>query len=141
MSTKMKKIIPLLVTILVAIPLLTACGSSVAQGNVNVTLDSFSIQMPSTIKAGQVTFHVSNVATSDTHSFIIVKTDLAPGKLPLDSSGNVNESSLDRIDGITALAPGASQDLTVTLQPGNYVAFCDVPGHYQAGMFTGFTVQ
>lgn len=139
MSFKIKKIVSFLVVVMVAVPLLAACGAS--QGPPNVTLDSYSIQMPATIKAGQITFHVTNESTSDTHSFIIVKTDLAAGKLPLDSTGNVNESSLDRIGGITTLDPGASQDLTITLKPGNYVAFCDVPGHYQAGMFTGFTVQ
>jgi uncharacterized cupredoxin-like copper-binding protein len=140
MSIK-KRIIPLLVVVLVAIPLLTACGSGSGSGSVDVTLDSYSIKMPSTIKAGQVTFHVSNISTSTTHAFIVVKTDLAPGKLPLDSNGNVDPASLDRIGGIDSLAPGASQDLTVTLQPGSYVAYCDLPGHYQAGMFTGFTVQ
>ena len=33
------------------------------------------------------------------------------------------------------------QDLTVTLDPGNYVAICNLPDHYQAGMFTSFTAQ
>jgi uncharacterized cupredoxin-like copper-binding protein len=123
------------------VPLLTACGAS--QGAPNVTLDSYSIQMPATIEAGQVTFHVTNASTGDTHSFIIFKTDLVPGNLPLDSSNNVDETAqgLTRIDGIAKLDPGATQDLTVTLQPGKYVAICDLPGHYQAGMFIGFTVQ
>ncbi len=141
MLMKIKKIVSFLVVILVAVPLLAACGAS--QGPPNVTLDSYSIQMPATIKAGQVTFHVTNASTSDTHSFIIFKTDLAPGNLPLDSSNNIDETAqgLTRIDGIAELNPGDVQDLTVTLQPGNYVAVCDLPGHYQAGMFTGFTVK
>ena len=141
MLMKIKKIVSFLVVILVAVPLLAACGAS--QGPPNVTLDSYSIQMPATIKAGQVTFHVTNASTSDTHSFIIFKTDLAPGNLPLDSSNNIDETAqgLTRIDGIAKLDPGAVMDLPVTLQSGNYVAVCDLPGHYQAGMFIGFTVQ
>ena len=141
MLMKIKKIVSFLAMVLVAVPLLAACGAS--QGPPNVTLDSYSIQMPATIKAGQVTFHVTNASTSDTHSFIIFKTDLAPGNLPLDSSNNIDETAqgLTRIDGIAELNPGDVQDLTVTLQPGNYVAVCDLPGHYQAGMFTGFTVK
>jgi len=141
MSKKIKKFIPLIVIILVAIPLLTACGG--ASGKVNVTLGIFKIDMPATVKAGQVTFHVTKEDTSDTHEFVIFKTDLAAGNLPLDSSGNVDEtaSSLTHIDEIPDMAPGDVKDLTVTLDPGNYVAICNLPGHYQAGMFTSFTVQ
>lgn len=142
MSNKIPKIFSLSVIVLVLALVLTACGVG-AQGTVNVKLDAFSITMPSKIKAGQVTFHVSNIDSSDTHSFIIFKTDLAPGDLPLDSSNNVVETApgLTHIDGIPTLEPNATQDLVVTLQPGNYVAICDLPGHYQAGMYAGFTVQ
>jgi uncharacterized cupredoxin-like copper-binding protein len=142
MSSKIQKIVPLFVVALVAVLVLTACGGA-AQGVVNVKLDAFSITMPGKVKAGQVTFHVTNIDSSDTHSFIIFKTDLAPGDLPLDSSNNVVEtaSGLTRIDGIPTLEPNVVQDLVVTLQPGNYVAICDLPGHYQAGMYAGFTVQ
>ena len=141
MLMKIKKIVSLLIVVLAAVPLLTACGAS--QGPPNVTLDSYSIQMPATLKAGQITFHVTNASTSDTHSFIIFKTDLAPGNLPLDSSNNVDETAqgLTKIDEIPDMAPGDVKDLTVTLDSGNYVAICNLPGHYQAGMYAGFTVQ
>jgi len=141
MSKKFKNLVPLLAVFLLIVPFLAACGS--ASGKVNVSLGIFKIDMPATIKAGQVTFHVSNDDTSDTHEFVIFKTDLAPGNLPLDDSGNVDETapSLTHIDEIPDMAPGDVKDLTVTLDPGNYVAICNLPGHYQAGMFTGFTVQ
>jgi uncharacterized cupredoxin-like copper-binding protein len=120
---------------------LTACGGATNKADVNLGI--FKIEMPSTIKSGQVTSHVTNSDTSDTHEFVIFKTDLAPGGLPLDSSNGVDETaqSLTKIDEIPEMAPGDVKDLTVTLDPGNYVAICNLPGHYQAGMFTGFTVQ
>ena len=141
MTNRIKNIASVLAIILVVVPLLTACGS--AQGNVDVTLGIFTIDMPSTIKAGQVTFHVTNTDTADTHEFVIFKTDLPAGQLPLDSSNNVDETaqSLTHIDEIPEMAPGDTKDLTVTLQPGNYVAICNLPGHYQAGMFASFSVQ
>jgi uncharacterized cupredoxin-like copper-binding protein len=141
MFSNFKKIASLLTIAFFAMLLLTACGG--AQGKVNVTLGIFKIDMPSTIKAGQVTFHVTNEDTSDTHEFVIFKTDLAAGSLPLDSSGNVDETAqgLTHIDEIPVMAPGDVKDLTVTLQPGKYVAICNLPGHYQAGMYAGFTVQ
>jgi uncharacterized cupredoxin-like copper-binding protein len=120
---------------------LTACGGATNKADVNLGI--FKIEMPSTIKSGQVTFHVTNSDTSDTHEFVIFKTDLAPGGLPLNSSNGVDETaqSLTKIGEIPDMAPGDVKDLTVTLDPGNYVAICNLPGHYQAGMFTGFTVQ
>ena len=141
MSNKVKLIIPKISIFLATVLFLSACGS--AQGKVNVTLGNFTIDMPTTIKAGQVTFHVANDDTSDTHEFVIFKSDLAPGNLPLDDSGNVNETAqgLTHIDEIPDMAPGDVKDLTVTLDPGNYIALCNLPGHYQAGMFIGFTVQ
>jgi uncharacterized cupredoxin-like copper-binding protein len=142
MTTKIKKIFPFLAIVLIALSTLAAC-SSTAQGTVNVRLNAFSITMPARIKSGQVTFHVTNIDTTDTHSFIILKTDLAPGSLPLDSSNNVilTAQGVTRVDGINQLAPNAVQDLIVNLQPGKYVAICHLPGHYQAGMYAGFTVE
>ncbi len=141
MSTRIKKVVPLLIIVMGVALILTACTG--AQGKTDVTLGIFTIEMPSTLKAGQVTFHVTNSDSSDTHEFVIFKTDLAPGQLPLDSSNDVDESaqSLTKIDEIPDMAPGDVKDLTVTLDPGNYVAICNLPGHYQAGMYTGFTVQ
>lgn len=141
MSNKVKFNIPIIVIVLSAVLFLSACSGT--QGKVNVTLGTFTIDMPTTIKAGQVTFHVSNEDTSDTHEFVIFKSDLAPGNLPLDNSGNVDETAqgLTRIDEIPDMAPGDVKDLTLTLDPGKYVALCNLPGHYQAGMFIGFTVQ
>ncbi len=141
MLSRTKMGIPKISIILSLVLILSACG--VAQGKVNATLGTFTIDMPTSIKAGQVTFHVTNEDTSDTHEFVIFKTDLAPGNLPLDDSGNVDETAqgLTHIDEIPDMAPGDVKDLTVTLDPGNYVALCNLPGHYQAGMFVGFTVN
>jgi uncharacterized cupredoxin-like copper-binding protein len=141
MLYRSKKIVSLFVVVLLTTLLLTACGS--AQGKVDVTLGIFRIDMPATVKAGQVTFHVTNTDTADSHEFVIFKTDLPAGQLPLDSSNNVDETAigLTRIGEIPDMAPGDTKDLTVTLEPGNYVAICNLPGHYQAGMYASFTVQ
>jgi uncharacterized cupredoxin-like copper-binding protein len=140
MLIRSKKFLLLLFTALLVIPLLTACGGG---NKVNVSLSSFTIQMPSSLKAGTVTFHVANIDTAVTHEFVIFKTDLSPDKLPLNSDGTVNEQGqgLTHIDEVSDLAPGASQDLTPTLQPGNYIALCNLPGYFKAGMYTVFTVK
>jgi uncharacterized cupredoxin-like copper-binding protein len=37
--------------------------------------------------------------------------------------------------------PGQSGDLSAELQPGKYVLFCNVPGHFMAGMWAVLTVE
>jgi len=41
---------------------------------------------------------------------------------------------------ISDLDPLASGALTLTLKPGTYILFCNLPGHYMAGMWTLVTV-
>jgi uncharacterized cupredoxin-like copper-binding protein len=81
------------------------------------------VNVPS-VKAGKVKIGVRNVATME-HSFQVLKTDLPQDKLPVDGAS------------AKAKEDGKVGDLT----PGNYVFICNVAGHYQLGMHTGFTVD
>ena len=42
---------------------------------------------------------------------------------------------------IEDIEAGSNESLTVTLDAGNYVFICNLPGHYAQGMHTGFTVS
>ena len=144
MSKKFKNLVPLLAVFLLIVPFLAACGS--ASGKVNVSLGIFKIDMPATIKAGQVTFHVSNDDTSDTHEFVIFKTDLPEDQLPLTADGAVDEegAGVTHIDEVE-VKPGEASDLAVNLAPGNYVMICNINDnneqHYMHGMHQAFTVE
>jgi len=96
--------------------------------------------VPSSVPAGDVQFVVSNAGTTS-HEFVVIKTDLAPDALPV-VGGTVDESasSLQVIDTIAPFAAGTQQTLTVNLAAGNYVLICNLPGHYQGGVRTAFTV-
>jgi uncharacterized cupredoxin-like copper-binding protein len=74
---------------------------------------------------------------------VIFKTDLAPDALPLGDDGNVDEEGegVEHIDEIEDITGGSTQSLTVTLDAGNYVFICNLPGHYQQGMHAAFTVS
>ena len=39
------------------------------------------------------------------------------------------------------LAAGASKTITLKLAAGHYALICNLPGHYQAGQHTDFTVR
>ena len=118
---------------------------------VNADLREFSIDLDkSSAPAGKVTFRVEN-SGEELHEFVVLKTDLAPGQLPLDAAGNADEEA----DGVVAMgelediAPGMSDELTLNLERGNYVIICNlttlengmVEHHYPLGMYTGFTVK
>ena len=95
----------------------------------------------SSVAAGSVTFHVKNAATDVPHEFIIVKTDLAAAKLPVDSSGMVDVTQVVPLAKSDSVAAGGSKDVTVTLQSGHYVFFCNIAGHFASGMTVDFTVN
>ena len=93
-----------------------------------------------TAKAGEVVFTVTNDGTIG-HEFLVVKTDMAPGEIPLDGDHFAEPTDgLEVIDEIGEFAKGTTESLTVTLDPGNYQLVCNLPDHYSAGMSMAFTV-
>jgi uncharacterized cupredoxin-like copper-binding protein len=106
-----------------------------------VTEGDFHINAPSTLKTGDYTFRVHNEGPTD-HEFIIVPT--ASGTLPLRPDGlTVDEEAVEHSEpgSLEPGGPGAVRDLTVHLKPGRYVLFCNMEGHYMAGMHTELTVR
>jgi iron uptake system component EfeO len=96
-------------------------GSPGAGGPIGVDAKEFAFT-PSTVavEAGDVTFHVRNGGAVE-HEFEILK----------------GETVIDEIEG---LVPGLERDLTVTLDPGEYIYVCRLPGHEEAGMKGTLTV-
>jgi uncharacterized cupredoxin-like copper-binding protein len=128
-------LVALVLATLVAVPL--ALGSG-ARTSVNVRLKEFKI-LPSapSVQAGKVTFTVKNVGKV-THEFVVVRTNKAPGSL----AGTGNEASeKGSVGEVADVKPGKGGTLTVTLKAGKYVLLCNLPGHYKAGQYVGFTVR
>ncbi|SRR6266566_1224661 len=96
------------------------------------------VNVPS-VKAGKIKIGVRNLGTME-HSFVVLKTDLAPDKLPVDgASAKAKEDG--KVGEIPSIPAGKSDAVTVDLVPGKYVFICNIAGHYQLGMHTGFTVD
>ena len=53
----------------------------------------------------------------------------------------VNEEAANYLGEVSDLDPGKSGALTVTLEPGMYILFCNIPGYYASGMWTVITVE
>jgi uncharacterized cupredoxin-like copper-binding protein len=96
------------------------------------------VNVPS-VKAGTIKIGVRNLGNME-HSFEVLKTDLPQDKLPVDNaSAKANEDG--KVGEIKSIAAGKSASVTIELTPGKYVFICNVAGHYQLGMHTGFTVE
>jgi uncharacterized cupredoxin-like copper-binding protein len=113
-----------------------------SSGTVNANESDFSIALASaSVTPGQTTIAADNQGPS-THELVLLKTDDAPGSLPVDSYGNVNEdaSSVTHLGEVEDVTPGSSKEFGLNLEPGKYVLICNLPGHYKLGMYAGFTV-
>jgi len=93
------------------------------------------------VKAGEVTFEITNTSTIMEHEFLYVKTDLTADEFPMkDEGAKVAERKLDDVEEFGDIEEGDSDSWTVDLTPGNYVLFCNEEGHFAAGMHTTLTV-
>ena len=96
------------------------------------------------VAAGSVTFVVTNEGQKE-HEFLVVKTDTPAGEIPLltvpDGEHDVDEEAAGEvIDEIGSVVAGATEELTVTLEPGHYALLCNFEGHYAGGMLADFQV-
>lgn len=116
-----------------------ATTNTAADGTVTVDETEYRIvASPKQVAAGKVTFTVTNDGAIP-HEFVVVRTseraaDLRSG-IGADLHGKVGELD-DR-----ALTVGAKKALTLELKAGHYALVCNLPGHYQGGMYTDFTVK
>jgi uncharacterized cupredoxin-like copper-binding protein len=108
-----------------------------AVASLGVTLKEFTVTPGSTVgRAGRVTFKVSN-AGAVAHEFVVLRTNTpAAGLLKgakASEAGNVGETGDMKV--------GATKTLVLNLKAGHYALICNLPGHYQAGQHTDFTVR
>ena len=105
------------------------------EGEYTISLDEESAP------AGEVTFEITNEGEVE-HEFEIVKTDVAADALPVEGGkADVEAEGGEEVDEVEDIASGADTSLTVDLDPGKYLFVCNLPGHYEQGMVTAFTVE
>ena len=134
----------LMVVVLLVTTALTGCASGPSKVDVSLTTYVITLSTDS-VKAGEVTFHVTNNAADLVHEFVIFKTDLPEDQLPLTAENIVDEegAGITFINEVEDVEIGTSKDLTVTLEPGRYVLLCNTAEnlHYQHGMHIVFNVK
>jgi uncharacterized cupredoxin-like copper-binding protein len=136
--------------------LMAACGSPTASGagdqspaaapiaaaGGQVTLDEYKLTVPSTMKAGTGNFHIKNSGAIE-HELLVFKSSLDVKKYPVDADGRIKEEdpAITKISDGENLPTGGTQERSVDLtKPGKYLFVCNLPAHYQQGMFAVVTV-
>jgi len=110
-------------------------GSMMGPGMMSIRSDK------SSVKAGDVTFNVTNWSRSIVHEVLVIAVDSADAPLPYDyDKQQVIEEQVKLLGEAEALEPNASKALSLNLVAGTYLLICNVPGHYGAGMQTVLTV-
>lgn len=106
--------------------------------------DDFFTPQDLTAKAGSVKITTPNTGQL-VHEMVLAKTEVDPSKLPTTSDGSVDEAKLESAGQdageIADVSPGDTKEGTFKLASGKYVMFCNVPGHYAAGMYGTITVK
>lgn len=93
------------------------------------------------VKAGKITFDVSNLSRSIVHEMIVVAVDNPNAPLPYDyNKGRIPEKQVKMLGETEEMQPNAEKTITLDLSPGTYLLICNLPGHYAADMWTPLTV-
>jgi uncharacterized cupredoxin-like copper-binding protein len=89
------------------------------------------------VPAGEVTFQVVNDSKDMIHEMVIAPVADATTPMPYSTDlQKVDEDAAGHLGEVAELDLGQSGALTVTLKPGTYILYCNISGHYAAGMWT-----
>ena len=90
---------------------------------------------------GVVGFKVTNDSKDTIHEMIVARIEKPGMSLPyVESEQKVDEDQAGDKGEVSELDPGQYGSLTLTLEPGTYLLYCNIAGHYAAGMWAEFTV-
>ena len=97
-----------------------------------------------TTAAGKVTISAPNDGQLP-HELVLFKTDRSPTSLPrkgneIDEEG-LEAKGVESPGEIEEVGPGETKTGLFNLTPGKYVMICNLPGHFQNGMYGTITVK
>ncbi len=111
-------------------------GMGMGAGNMNMAPMGIKTSA-ATVPAGEITFKVVNDSTSTVHEMVLARVDDPNKPLPYDKDKErVDEAKAGDLGEVADLEPGQTGALTTTLKPGDYILYCNIPGHYALGMWT-----
>ena len=138
------------VAVFAAFSFANSAGVTTEHANVvRVVAHDFALDLPASIPAGLTTFRLLNRGKQMHHMSVV---RLGEGKTAADGIAalikvgrGVRPEWLHPVGGPNAPMPGGDSQATLILEPGNYLAYCEIPGpdptpHFMKGMAKGFVV-
>ena len=111
-------------------------GSDMSMATMGITIDM--VDVP----AGEVTFLVTNDSEGMIHEMVLAPVVDTATELPYDGHlMKVDEDAAGHLAEVAERDPGKTGSLTMTLDPGTFILYCNIPGHYAMGMWTLLTVS
>jgi uncharacterized cupredoxin-like copper-binding protein len=97
---------------------------------------------PKSVLHGKVKFNVTNASSKVIHEMILAPVADVNKTLPyIDKENKVDEEASVHLGEVSELDPGKSGSLIVEVKPGKYILYCNLAGHYMAGMWTIIDVR
>ena len=89
------------------------------------------------VSAEDFTFQVTNDSKDIIHEMVLAPVADVSKPLPYNSNeAKVYEVAAGHLGEVVELETGQSGALTMTLKPGTYILYRNIPGHYVIGMWT-----
>ena len=111
-------------------------GADMMKAVMGVELDQISVP------AGKVTFTVVNASKEAVHEAIFAPVASTDVVLPYNAATHrVDEEAAGSLGEVADLEAGKSGTLTLNLKPGFYAVYCNIEGHFMAGMWTVLEVK
>ena len=97
---------------------------------------------PKSVPAGKVKFNVTNSSSTTVHEMIVAPIADENVVMPFNANDNkIDEEASHNLGEVSELEPGKSGTLGVVMKPGKYLLYCNVSGHFMAGMWTVLVVK
>ena len=97
---------------------------------------------PKSADHGNVKFDVTNLASNLVHEVLISRITDENQLLPFDQGRNkVDTENLQTLGSVSEIDPNKTASITLDLKPGKYLLFCNVAGHYMAGMWAVIEIK
>ena len=93
------------------------------------------------VPTGEVTFRVTNNSADMIHEMVVTPMRSLSTPLPyIRDAQRIDEDAAGHLGEVAELNPGQAGALTLTLRPGTYILYCNLPGHFAARMWMLLTV-